>query len=174
MSRVWVKLDATYVEDEKIMAAGALAELVFIRSIAYCRRRVTDGFISAAAVRGLVFGVPELQETLVGALVANELWDVIDGGWSVRNYGEWQQTTAKLAADAERKRADREERKKERDIARTSAVRPEPSAGRPTDAPRTSEGRAFTLVPGDFDERDDRFTAKPPAALRASLKTAQP
>jgi len=147
MTRVWVKLDATYVEDEKVMAAGALAELVFIRSIAYCRRRVTDGYVSAAAVKSLTLGVPDAPETLVEALVVNELWDVCDGGWTVRNYEVWQQTKAKLALDAERKRADREERKKERDIARTSTVRPSSSAGRPADA--------LTLVPGDFTEPDD-------------------
>lgn len=124
MSRVWVKLDATYVEDEKVMAAGALAELVFVRSIAYCRRRVTDGFISSAAVRSLTLGVPDEPATLVGALVDNGLWDVIDGGWSVRNYEVWQQTKSKLAEDAARKRTEREERKKERDIARTSVLRP--------------------------------------------------
>jgi hypothetical protein len=124
VTRVWVKLDATYVEDEKVMAAGALAELVFIRSIAYCRRRVTDGFISSSAVRSLTLGVPDAPEALVEALVVNELWDVCAGGWTVRNYEVWQQTKAKLAEEAARKRTEREERKKERDIARTSTVRP--------------------------------------------------
>ena len=130
MSRPWVKIDATYVEDDKIMAAGALAELVFIRSIAYCRRRFTDGRISPAAVLSLTLGVPESSATLVEALVANRLWVVDDGGgWRVVNYDRWQMTTEKLANDAERKRADREKRQKRQ--------RPDSSAGRATDAPRT-------------------------------------
>lgn len=135
MSRVWVKLDATYVEDEKVMAAGALAELVFVRSIAYCRRRVTDGYVSAAAVRGLVLGVPEALEVLVAALVDNGLWDVTEGGWRVRNYEVWQQTKAGLAADAERKRlarAERERDKKERKGRATDVH--DVSSGRPADA----------------------------------------
>ena len=135
MTRVWVKLDATYVEDEKIMAAGALAELVFIRSIAFCRRRVTDGDLSPGAVRGLMLGVPGDPTEIVAALVTHGLWDACDQGFSVRNYAEWQQTRTKLDSEAERKRTEREERKKERkkerDIARTFT-------GQTTDVPRTA------------------------------------
>ena len=65
MSRPWVKIDATYVEDEKVMAAGALAELVFIRSIAYCRRRFTDGVIKPPAIATLTLGVPAEPLSLV-------------------------------------------------------------------------------------------------------------
>lgn len=166
MTRVWVKLDATYVEDEKIMAAGALAELVFIRSIAYCRRRFTDGVIKPGAIASLTLGVPETPATLVEALVANGLWVVHPDGWEVLNFAVWQLTTTKLAIEAERKRADREKRQ--------SRQRPNLSVGRPSDAPRTSDGRALTIVAGDFDEPDDRFTAKPPATLRDQLKATQP
>lgn len=160
MSRPWVKLDATYVEDDKVMAAGALAELVFVRSIAYCRRRFTDGVIKPAAIPSLTLGVPEDSATLVEALVVNRLWSVHPDGWVVVNYESWQMTTAKLAAEAERKRADRDKRK--------DRQRPDSSAGRPTDAGRTSEGHALSLVPGDFDEPDD-FTPLL-AEARAQLK----
>lgn len=160
MSRPWVKLDATYVEDDKVMAAGALAELVFVRSIAYCRRRFTDGVIKPAAIPSLTLGVPEDSATLVEALVTNRLWAVHPDGWVVVNYEAWQLTTEKLAAEAERKRADREKRK--------DRQRPNPSSGRPSDAGRTSDGHALTLVPGDFDEPDDITPLL--ADVRASLK----
>lgn len=166
MSRPWVKIDATYVEDDKVMAAGALAELVFIRSIAYCRRRFTDGYVAVHALPSLTLGVPETSETLVGALVGNRLWAVDDvkGGWRVVNYEQWQMTSEKLAAEAERKRAERQISKKRQ--------RPDSSAGRPADVHAASDGHPLTLV-ADFDEPDDRFTVPPPADLRDALKAKQ-
>lgn len=158
MSRVWLKLDATYVEDDRILEAGALAELLFVRSIAYCRRRLTDGFVSAAAVRTLVVGIPEESAALVGALVGVELWLPCDGGWMVRSYDKWQQTKSDLAADAERKRNERDrerERKKERDIGGTSAVCP-------SDA-------VLAVVP-DFVEDDDGLVPELLAEMRSKLK----
>lgn len=128
MSRVWVKLDATYPEDERIMASGSRAELLFIRSICYARRRVTDGHIPASALRLLAFGIDADPATLASTLVDNELWLVDGDGWRLRSYDTWQQTKDGLAADAARKRAERAERKrdkKERDIGGTSAVCPQ-------------------------------------------------
>ena len=139
MSRVWVKLDATYPEDERIMAAGACAELLFIRSICYCRRRVTDGNIPASALRLLAFGIDGEPDALASTLVAHELWLTVEGGWRLRSYDVWQQTAAGLAADAERKRLERAERqreKKERDIGRTSSPRPSDTARTSTDCPK--------------------------------------
>lgn len=145
MSRVWVKLDATYPEDERIMSSGACAELLFIRSICYCRRRVTDGHIPTSALRLLAFGIDGDPHELAATLVAHELWLDVEDGWLLRSYNAWQQTKETLAADAARKRSERAERqreKKERDIARTSAVCP-------SDAARTS-GEPDRFVDVDF------------------------
>lgn len=139
MSRVWVKLDATYTEDERVMAAGAMAELLFIRSICYCRRRVTDGHIPASALRMLAVGIDADPAVLAATLVEHELWLEVEGGWRLRSYDTWQQTREGLAADAARKRAERAERqreKKERDIGRTSSVRPSDTARTSTDCPQ--------------------------------------
>ena len=136
MTRVWVKLDATYPEDERIMAVGACAELLFIRSICYCRRRVTDGHIPHSALRLLAFGIDEDAQHLAATLVAHELWLQVDDGWRLRSYEAWQQTKETLAQDAERKRAARAERqreKKERDIVRTSGPRPQDVHRTPAD-----------------------------------------
>lgn len=157
MSRVWVKLDATYPEDDRIMASGAMAELLFIRSICYCRRRVTDGHIPTSALRLLAFGIDGDAHELARTLVANELWLEADDGWRLRSYEAWQQTKEGLAQDAARKRAERAERqrdKKERDIGRTSMARP-------LDAARTSDDTADVT---DIDLIRDRV-----AALRSAL-----
>lgn len=132
MSRIWVKLDATYVEDERIMEAGALAELVFVRSLAYCRRRVTDGAVSNAAARSLCSGIPESPETLIDALVASGLWVVAEVGWRVRSYDSWQQTSDVLKAEAARKKEERDKKRKGR-AADVHVL----SDGRPDDTPET-------------------------------------
>lgn len=51
---VWVKLDDKYAEHPKIAAAGPLAELLWIRSLAYCNRNLTDGFIPYSVAATLV------------------------------------------------------------------------------------------------------------------------
>lgn len=153
MTRVWVKLDATYAEDERIMAAGACAELLFVRSICYCRRRVTDGHIPTSALRLLAFGIDEDAEHLAATLVANELWLEVSDGWRLRSYETWQQTKETLAQDAARKRdarAERQREKKERDIARTSSVRP-------SDAARTSDDYLEPADVTDIDTARERF-----------------
>ena len=131
MSRIWVKLDATYTEDERIMEAGALAELVFVRSLAYCRRRVTDGAVTPAAARSLCIGIPETPETLIAALVDSGLWVMQDNGWRVRSYDSWQQTSDVLKAEAARKKEERDKKRKGRapDV-------PAVSDGRPEDEPK--------------------------------------
>lgn len=153
MSRVWVKLDATYVEDERVMAAGPMAELLFIRSICYARRRVTDGHIPASAIRLLAFGIDADPHELAAALVAHGLWITVEDGWVLRSYEAWQQTREGLAADAARKRAVRAERqreKKERDIARTSSVCPQ-------DAARTSGDYSEPADVTDLETARERF-----------------
>ena len=132
MSRIWVKLDATYTEDERIMEAGALAELVFVRSLAYCRRRVTDGAVTPAAARSLCIGIPETPETLIAALVDSGLWVMQDNGWRVRSYDSWQQTSDVLKAEAARKKEERDKKRKGRapDVLLVSD-------GRPADEPKT-------------------------------------
>lgn len=150
MSRIWVKLDATYIEDERIMEAGALAELVFVRSLAYCRRRVTDGAVSNAAARSLCNGVPESPETLIEALVASGLWLVAESGWRVRSYDSWQQTSEVLKAEAARKKEERDKKRK----------------GRAADVLPVSDGR-----PADTQEKPDWDTGK---QFLASIPRARP
>lgn len=145
MQRPWVKIDATYVEDDKILEVGALPELLFLRSIAYCRRRATDGVVTPAASRALAFGIPDTVEALVEALVAVELWVLHPEGWYVRSYEKWQQTNSQLASEAARKRAERQRDKQEKQVRDVRTA----SDGRPLDA--------------------GLFAVKPPETLRSAL-----
>ena len=121
--------------------------------------RSRNGCTSPTAIPTLTFGLPEPDDVLVAALVSNRLWIDHPDGWAIVNYEVWQITKAKLAADAERKRTERVDKKREGHF-RT----PETSKN----VRRTSAGQ-LTVV-ADFDEPDDRFTCPPPADLRATTR----
>ncbi len=84
-------------------ACGELAEVLWTRALDHVNEHGTDGFIAA--------GIPDLlcpKKTAgrVAALVAAGLWDVVDGGWHVHNWSQWNRSAAELQAieDAKRKR----------------------------------------------------------------------
>lgn len=136
MSRIWVKLDATYTEDDAICAVGPLAELLYIRALTYCRRRVSDGFIPTAVVPVIAAQIPADAFELADALVREELWLETEGGFLVRSWAEWQVTTETLKAESERKKLARQENRIEKNRRQPSDVRPL-SFGRPADTQET-------------------------------------
>jgi len=60
--RPWAKLDAGYYDDEKIIAAGPMAELLFVRGIAFCRARMNDGFIRTEQLPRIAVGIENMEE----------------------------------------------------------------------------------------------------------------
>ena len=46
----WVKFDDQFNNHPKVLAAGPLAQLLYMKAIVYCGQYLTDGFIPAAAV----------------------------------------------------------------------------------------------------------------------------
>lgn len=89
----WVKLDENYQFDPKILAAGALAELLYVRSLAWAKRFWKDeGRIDARHLAPLVMGMPGKPATHITALVDNELWTVVDGGWLITAWAKRNNT----------------------------------------------------------------------------------
>lgn len=103
-------LSATYYEDDAILEAGPMAELLFVRSIAFCAKTLSDGFVSSRQLsRSLA---PDLDdaEDLAEVLVTVGLWTHADGGYTVRSWLKWnrsrEEITRNRAKDAARKRGD--------------------------------------------------------------------
>ena len=46
MSGLFVPLDVDYADDPKIIEAGPLAELLFVRGLAFCKQQLSDGHIA--------------------------------------------------------------------------------------------------------------------------------
>lgn len=113
----WVKLSTSYDTDAAIMRAGEAAEVLFTRSLAYCGREETGGFIPDGMPARLC---PKGAAARVKSLVSERLWvrDDEQHGWRIRSWESWQ---SELDLLAERRRADRERKRREREKRAQSA-----------------------------------------------------
>jgi hypothetical protein len=110
---IWFRTAAGYYKDEAVLAAGEAAEVLFVRALGYSKEQNTDGFISALA---LPLIVQTRAKQRVAALLAEELWVEVPGGWRIKNWERWQETLEEIEANRadarERQRKSREKRRK--------------------------------------------------------------
>lgn len=93
----WVRLDDTFPEHPKVLAAGGDAAWLHICAIAYCNRNLTDGFVPTSALKRL--SDARTPTRLAGALVDVNLWEECDGGWLIHDYHMYQPTRAEVLAE---------------------------------------------------------------------------
>lgn len=93
----WVRVDDSFADHPKIIAAGPLASWLYVCGLTYCARLLTDGFIPAGQVRKLadLDGAMQLAETLVEC----GLWERCDGGFRVHDFLQYNPTAEKVRAD---------------------------------------------------------------------------
>jgi hypothetical protein len=93
--RLWVKLDAGFYDDPRLMGAGERGELLFLRSLAWSRRNLTDGWLPPGVVERLMPGGEEEAARLVGtgALKTDKR-----GGFEVVAFLRWQDSAADVKA----------------------------------------------------------------------------
>lgn len=93
----WVKVDDQFFRHPKVLAAGRDARDLYLVGLCYCAQGLTDGFIPSAALR--VLGAEaEIDQAQVGAemLVGVGLWEVVEGGFAIHDYHEYQPTKEKV------------------------------------------------------------------------------
>lgn len=98
----WVKLDDSFIDHPKVIEAGPLAGWLFIASLCYSNRLLTDGFIPQRQIYRLI-DVDDPQES-ADRLVEVGLWDVVDGGYQVHDYLEYQPSKKKITDDRRKAR----------------------------------------------------------------------
>jgi len=86
----WVKLDDGFAEHPKIAAMSDAALALWVTSLAYCNRNLTDGFVPHAVGHGQLRysegnPVPAIRE-----LEALGSWEAVEGGWKVHDYEDFQ------------------------------------------------------------------------------------
>jgi len=84
----FVPLDVNYAHDRAIRQAGPLAELLFIRSMAYARRTKSEGVIPDYDLPVVGVGIPKVAQH-AEALVRVRLWVAVSGGWRIRSWAKW-------------------------------------------------------------------------------------
>jgi len=92
----WIKIDDQFADHPKIVAAGPLASWLYICGLTYCGRYLTDGWIPRGQVRKLADVDNPLE--LAQRLIEIGLWEVVDGGYQVHDYLEYNPPANKIIA----------------------------------------------------------------------------
>lgn len=99
MALPWFRADTNLPTHDKILdllgksPKGKGAGFVYVCSLAYAAGHETSGFIARAALP-FVHGTPAEARLLAEA----RLWDVVEGGWQIRNWGTRQLVGAESQA----------------------------------------------------------------------------
>jgi hypothetical protein len=83
----WAKLDDQFPDHPKIEAAGPAAAWLFVASICYSGRYLTDGFIPAGRVARLT-ALPN-PEACAARLVEAGLWEPVENGYYIHDFLEY-------------------------------------------------------------------------------------
>ncbi|TMQ62541.1 MAG: hypothetical protein E6K78_11485 [Candidatus Eisenbacteria bacterium] len=93
----WIKLDDAFDQHPKLLEVGPVAAWVFVRSLCYSGRNLTDGLITRAVARELA-GSSRQGQRVVSALVAARLWEITTGGYAIHDFLEYQPSRASVLA----------------------------------------------------------------------------
>jgi len=100
---IYVPLDVNYLRDPKIRKAGAEAELLYLRGLAFAKGGNTDGHIPEFDLPVVAVGLSRVSQR-VKALVMHGLWTTEGEGWYITGWRKWNKTNRQLAQDKEAKR----------------------------------------------------------------------
>lgn len=92
---VYVPLDVNFMRDPRIRRAGANAEQLYLRSLAYAKGGETDGFVHDYDLEVIAVGLPKVQQR-VDALVREKAWEERDGGWFICGWFKWNEPVEAL------------------------------------------------------------------------------
>jgi hypothetical protein len=82
MSGLFVPLNVSYYLDEKLLGVGPLAELLYVRSLAFCKAQSTQGAFTTQQLRTFGAKITHLR-VQERALVAQKLWEPTETGWFI-------------------------------------------------------------------------------------------
>ncbi len=119
----WVRLDDHFDEHPKIASVGPLGLALWVTALAYCNRNLTDGFIPWTKARSLVaweyqdadgklytvarttghVGDDVSAPHVIDLLVDAGLWEIVDDGYQIHDYADYQPLKAEIEAAREQK-----------------------------------------------------------------------
>lgn len=110
----WARIDDSILDHPKILMAGEEAADLFIRSIIWCNKHLTDGHLPHEACTNLTRKRSYRKQ--IAALVRVGLWEEVEGGYRIRGFLEHNDS----AEEVKRKRRDAAERQAKSRAARTA------------------------------------------------------
>lgn len=106
----YVKLSATYYQDDAMLTVSPEAELLYVRGLAFCAGQMSDGFISDAQLKLVGVGIRSCTRR-AAELQESGLWLRVDGGYVARSWQKWNKTAEEIGAE---RRRDRERKSQNR------------------------------------------------------------
>jgi hypothetical protein len=96
MAELFAKLLVGYAEDDKIIAAGPMAELLYVRSLAFAKRDGKDGWIADNQLAAFALRIPGARRH-ADRLVELGLWERNGAGWYVTSWLRHNRAAAEIA-----------------------------------------------------------------------------
>jgi hypothetical protein len=127
----WVRLDDGFPDHPKAVQAGPLACWLYVCSLAYANRYLTDGFIPDRQIARLIDA--KKPAALAAILVSVGLWEEIEGGYRIHDYLDYQPSAEKVKKERGHN-AERQARWRDRN-AESNGVTPTVTNGPVTPAP---------------------------------------
>lgn len=95
---LYVKLDVEYASDDKLVEAGPLAELLYIRSLCFAKRNPkSDGAFTRAQLAVIAVGIPQPVKH-ADLLVESGAWVVTERGWAIPGWLKHNKSGDEIAA----------------------------------------------------------------------------
>ena len=90
----WVRLEDNFPDHPKVVKAGPLGKALYIDSLCWANRHLTDGFIPEEQVRPML-ALSQVDVRAISRLVKAGLWEEIEGGYQIHDYLAYQPSAAK-------------------------------------------------------------------------------
>lgn len=100
---LYVRLNAEYPTDDEFIEAGPMPELLYIRALCFCKRKLIDGTISAKQLPAVAMGIPTAKRH-AKTLVDVGLWEETSEGWAITGWLKWNKSANQVEEDREVRR----------------------------------------------------------------------
>lgn len=104
MAGLYVPLDVDYATDDKLIEAGPMAELLYVRSLCFAKRTMRDGQIARSQLAAVALGIPSAAKH-AQRLVDVGAWTASKTGWTITAWLKHNKPAASIRADSEAKKA---------------------------------------------------------------------
>lgn len=114
----WVRIDDEFPHHPKVTTVGPFGVALQVAALCYCNHFLTDGFLPFGAVRTLL-DFNRLGENIgdhvevwvelgamniAGRLVKAGIWEEVEGGFRIHDYGDYQPSRIEVEAEREKNR----------------------------------------------------------------------